>query len=290
MTYTSHDLIDDLFTALVRRPSEHPTDSTQYQEWRDALAPVIKDRFANARGTPAPFGPLGPLSLPYFEMGAITSLELFGLDELILFAFYYANRSRYRRVVDFGTNIGLHTIMMARCGFEVRSFEPDPIHIAQLRENLWRNDVQTDLRQAAVSLEDGQAEFVRVKGNTTGSHIGGAKADPYGDLDRFKVDITAAAPHLHWADLAKIDIEGHEATLIKGLPPETWLNTDAMMEIGTPENAKDIFDHLSGTQANMFSQKRGWGRVEQLEDVPTSHREGSVFLTGKSQVPWGAEG
>ncbi len=33
------------------------------------------------------FGPFGALNFPYREMGAITSLQLFGLDELIIFAF-----------------------------------------------------------------------------------------------------------------------------------------------------------------------------------------------------------
>ena len=34
------------------------------------------------------FGPFGSLNFQYREMGAINSLDLFGLDELLLFAFY----------------------------------------------------------------------------------------------------------------------------------------------------------------------------------------------------------
>ena len=122
-------LIDDFFKVLTQNPEDHPTDCPQYRIWRAALIPEIRAQFSGTESTRKPFGPVGPLSLPYFEMGAVTSLDLFGLDELILFAFYNANRERYRRVVDFGTNLGLHTIVLARCGFDVRSFEPDPVHI-----------------------------------------------------------------------------------------------------------------------------------------------------------------
>ena len=286
MTNIKTNLIEDLFKVLVENPKGHKTDCAQYRIWRAALIPEIHAQFSGKENNRKPFGPIGSFAFPYFEMGAITSLELFGLDELILFAFYNANRERYRRVVDFGANIGLHTIILARCGFEVRSFEPDPVHIRQLCYNLELNEVKTDLKEMAVSLENGHAEFVRIKGNTTGGHLGGAKTNSYGELDIFEVEITDATPHLAWADLAKIDIEGHEANLVTGLPPEIWLTTDAVMEIGTSKNAEAIYEHLSETNVQMFSQKCGWDRVKQLADMPKSHREGSIFLTGKSYMPW----
>ena len=39
----------------------------------------------------------------------------------------------------------------------MRSFEPDPVHLTQLQYNLKLNQIETDLREAAVSLEDGYA-------------------------------------------------------------------------------------------------------------------------------------
>ena len=79
-----------------------------------------------------PFQPFGNLAFPYFKMGAIDSVNLFALDELIMFSFYWINRSRYSRVLDIGANIGLHSIIMNFCGFQVRAFEPDPFHFEQL--------------------------------------------------------------------------------------------------------------------------------------------------------------
>ncbi len=195
-------LFDDIFARIVAHPERHARTDKVWYELQDSLRPEVEKNFSAADAKPVPFGPFGEIRFPYHKMGAITSLELFGLDELIIFAFYNANRTRYRKAVDFGANIGLHSLMLSRAGFDVRSFEPDPVHADLLRRNLALNDAKTDLHQAAVSLKDGTTEFVRVVGNTTGSHIAGAKSDPYCELERFPVTIEAAAPHLAWADLA----------------------------------------------------------------------------------------
>lgn len=280
------DIFDDLFQVLVEYPTRHATFDPMWRVWRTAARAEVQRLFAGAVPSSVPFGPFGGINLPYFRMGNIDSLDLFGMDELIIFAFYDANRARYRTVVDFGANIGLHSIIMARAGFEVRSFEPDPVHFKLLRTNLELNNATSDLHQAAVSFQAGRQEFVRVLGNTTGSHLAGAKDSPYGALERFEVAIEAAAPHLAWADFAKIDIEGHEAALIAHLDPEVWLGTDAIVEVGTPLNAEAIFAHLARGPVKMFSQKIGWRRVRQVEDMPTSHRDGSLFLTGADEMPW----
>ena len=280
------NLFDDLFAVIPTYPHRHSTLDPMWRLWQAAVAGEVRKQFTGTDPKPVPFGPFGEIAFPYHKMGNINSLDLFGMDELIIFSFYHANRRRYRRAVDFGANIGLHSIVMARCGFELRSFEPDPAHIALLERNLALNGATSELHSAAVSLQAGQHEFVRVLGNTTGSHIAGAKDKPYGDLERFQVTLEAAAPHLEWADLAKIDIEGHEGILLTGLEPATWRNTDAILEVGTPDNAALIFAHLDGSGINIFAQKIGWRRVEKVEDMPTSHRDGSAFLSARPEMPW----
>lgn len=279
------NIFDDLFAVIGELPSRHAPSDPMWRVWKAAALPAIAAAFRES-DTPQLFGPFGPISMPYFKMGNIDSLDLFGLDELIIFAFYHANRNRYRKVVDFGANIGLHTILLSRCGFSVRSFEPDPVHLERLKSNMALNNVTSDVHAAAVSLTDGKTEFVRVMGNTTGSHIKGAKSDPYGPIAVFEVRLEAAAPHLAWADLAKIDIEGHEAALLTGLPHDTWRSVDAILEVGTGENAQQIFAYFNGSQVNLFAQKIGWKRVKKLSDMPTSHRDGSLFLTTKGEMPW----
>jgi len=278
------DFFGDLFVVLADRPEHHAPGDPQWRVWQGAARAEVRRLFAD--GTPVPFGPFGAITLPYHRMGNIDSLDLLGIDELIIFAFYAANAKRYRKVLDLGANIGLHSIVLSRIGFEVRSFEPDPTHFAKLRSNLELNGVRTELYQAAVSFEAGRQEFVRVLGNTTGSHLTGAKDSPYGDLERFSVDVEDISRHLPWADFAKIDIEGHEAALITNLNPAAFLSTDVMLEVGSPANAQAIFGHLSGGPVNMHAQKISWRRVQRLDDMPTSHRDGSLFLTGKDRMPW----
>jgi FkbM family methyltransferase len=278
-------VFDDLFAVMPEFPSRHAPSDSLWRLWKAAAQPAVNAAFRESEER-QPFGPFGLIAMPYFKMGNIDSLDLFGLDELIIFAFYNGNRSRYRRVVDFGANLGLHTIILARCGFEVRSFEPDPVHLDRLKSNLTLNGVNSDVRAAAVSLNDGKAEFVRLVGNTTGSHLRGAKDRVYGPTELFEVKLEAAAPHLEWADLAKIDIEGHEAALLTGLPVATWQTTDAMLEVGTQENARQIFSYFDGSGVNLFAQKVGWRRVRSADDMPTSHRDGSLFLTCKLEMPW----
>ena len=279
-------LFEDLFDLIRSSPSRHSKDDALWRVLRAAARSAVEDTFAGEVPEPTAFGPYGSITFPFFKMGAIDSLDLFGIDELIILAYYDVNRRHYAKAVDFGANIGLHSLAMARCGFQVRSFEPDPTHFEVLERNLSLNHVETELHQAAVAVEAGKGEFVRVLGNTTGSHIAGAKDNPYGELERFEVMLEAAEPHLRWADLAKIDVEGYEATLLTGLPVDIWQTTDAVLEVGTAENADLIFQHFRETGINLISQLNGWSVVETPAQMPTSHRDGSLFITSKASMPW----
>ena len=263
-----------------------------------ALFPILKGLLAEhfrtlplARegGGPVVLGPFGPIDLPYRKMGAIDSVDLFGLDELLIFAFYWANRGLYRRTLDVGANLGLHSILMARAGFHVTAFEPDPVHYDLLQANLARNGIDSvSALKAAISETDGVLEFVRVLNNTTGSHLAGAKTNPYGPLERFTVPVQAFAPLAAEADFAKVDAEGHEVTILKSVPAETWERFDVMAEIGTAENAAAIFEHFQRIGVSLLPQKIGWEKAIRVEDLPTSHREGSLFVTRRPALPWGA--
>ncbi|HWB11905.1 MAG TPA: FkbM family methyltransferase [Pirellulales bacterium] len=278
--------LDSLLAALPTIPLQHPPGSPLYDLLKQLARREVETLFRSDDGKPQ-FGPFGPLAFPYESMGAVDSLNLFDLDELILFSFYWRNRQRYRRVADIGANIGLHSIVMARCGFEVRSYEPDPRHFRLLKRNLAANACAAVTPvNAAVSRESGRMEFVRVLGNTTGSHLAGAKPAPYGDLERFPVDVAAFAPVLQWADLVKLDVEGHEAEIILGTTREHWLATDAVLEIGSEANARAVFDHLWPLGVGMFSQKQGWASVDDRSMMPTSYRDGSLFVTCRTEMPW----
>lgn len=278
--------LDLLFDALAESPKLHAPTTSFYRLCKANARTVIEALFASQDRVPRKFGPFGDISMPYTRMGAIDSLDLFGLDELIIFAFYHANRTRYRSTLDIGANLGLHSIIMARCGFSVRAFEPDPWHYGILEQNLAANGISTvEPIAAAVSTKEGEAQFVRVLGNTTGSHLAGAK-DSYGEKEYFTVPTRAAGPLFASADFAKIDAEGHEKELLLTTTRESMRNLDIMVEIGNAANAEAVFKHFQAIGVGMFSQKTGWSKVQNLADVPTSHREGSLFITVKPAMPW----
>jgi FkbM family methyltransferase len=279
---------DTLFEFLADHPQHHARGSSFYKFVEGLTMHAFHEAHpAFEAGQQVPMAELGLITLPYEKMGAIDSIDLFGLDELLMFAFYYRNRGRYPRAADIGANLGLHSILLSKCGSKVEAYEPDPAHYEKLIRNLSLNDINNcTAHKAAVSEKDGTMQFVRVLGNTTSSHLAGSKANPYGELERFDVavhDIKAIAERV---DLFKIDAEGHEAVLLNALPIEAWNRVDAFVEIGTPENASDVFERFYKTGVNIFSQKRGWSCVEKIEDVPATYKEGGIFISAKPVMPW----
>jgi len=280
-------ILDDLLHTLPGVRDQHAPTSPLYTLLKQVARREVEGLFLSETAAGRGFGPFGELTFPYFNMGAVDSLSLFDLDELLLFSFYQQNRNRYQRVLDIGANVGLHSIIMSRCGFEVRCFEPDPTHFRQLQRNLSLNGCTTVTPvQAAVSSEAGTLEFVRVLGNTTGSHLAGSKPSPYGELERFPVRVEAIGPLLEWADLVKMDVEGHEAAILLSTQRQHWLATDGVVEIGSPANARAVYDHFRSLGVHLFAQKAGWGPVVDFTAMPTSYREGSLFITCKDEMPW----
>lgn len=274
--------------ALAEEPKLHRRDCASYRCLEGLLRREITEIYGPAGPQIADLGDSGEIALPFCSMGAIDSTHLFGLDELIIFAFYAANRARYRRTVDAGANIGLHSIMMSRCGYEVCCYEPDPAHFETLQKNLALNACRTvEPVMAALSTTEGRHDFVRVGGNTTGSHLAGAKPAAYGPLDVFQVQTKIFADAISGVDLVKVDVEGHEADILESVPVHQWTRTDAIVEIGNDANAARVLAHFNGTSVRLFSQKLGWARVTGLNDMPKSYRDGSLFISAKDAMPWG---
>ncbi|MHB9023837.1 MAG: FkbM family methyltransferase [Armatimonadota bacterium] len=280
-------ILENILLTLPTIHAQHAPGTPRYALLKQAARQEVERLFAEDGPQQAVFGPFGTLVFPYHRMGAVDSLNLFDIDELILFSFYWTNRGRYQRVVDAGANLGLHSILLDKCGFTVRAFEPDPTHFSLLTRNLALNDCrQVEPHNAAVSTKPGSMEFVRVLGNTTGSHLAGAKQNPYGDLERFDVPVHPFAPLLAWADLVKMDIEGHEREVLLATGRDDWESTDALVEVENADNAAALYEHFTALSVNCFSQKNNWLRVHDVEQMPTSYREGSLFISTKEAMPW----
>ena len=277
----------NLTADIARNHFQHSRLTQWWNDTNQKLTNEISQEFTSAVGK-LNIGSVGLVNVRNIDFGSITSAHLFGLDELIIFAWYELNSVRYKRTLDLGANIGVHSMLMSKFGFSVTAYEPDPIHVYRFKQTMSDNAVKKyELRQKAIGIKSEKLNFTRVLGNTTGSHLSGAKADPYGKLEVFEVEVDSLLEVVKEKyDFVKMDVEGYEVKLISALKSEDFATMDIMLEIGTPENAFNIFTELKRLGIHAFSQKINWGEVNSLEDLPTSHREGSLFLTSSLAMNW----
>lgn len=280
-------MIGKIISALPDVSNQHARSSKLYAVLEEIAGKTIKESQLTLSDGGIQLGEFGNLVFPYHNMGAIDTLDLFGLDELIIFSFYWVNRYRYKKSADIGANLGLHSILMSRCGWQVSAYEPDPVHTNLLRRNLDLNQItNVQVYEDAISDKRGTLEFVRVLGNTTGSHLAGAKLNPYGQLERFPVNVLSIDSVMANADFIKLDAEGQEKIILLATNAKQWETTDMMLEVGSAENALAIFNHMTALGINLFSQKLNWENVTSLKGMPASYKEGSLFISTKSAMPW----
>jgi FkbM family methyltransferase len=277
----------DLINDIALHHAEHARDSQWWKETNSRYLSLFEEEFSKPTGT-IKLGTSSEIIIRNIDFGSISTKHLFGLDELIIFSWYELKKKKYTSALDLGANIGLHSLIMDRFGFTVTAYEPDPVHIELFNELISTNSAHNiSLRGKAIGVKNEKLNFTRVLGNTTGNHLTGAKQNPYGELETFEVEVDALHDVLgENYSLVKMDVEGYEVKLIQSLNQEDFVNTDIMLEIGTSENARDIFEELGRIGINAFSQKNNWQRVSVLEDLPTSHREGSLFLTSANSMIW----
>ena len=281
-------MLKSLLKLLPRIPRDHSPNSPIYIFLSEIAKKVSFKLFGPGESKTIDLGEYGKLNFPFFSMGAINSTHLFGLDELILFSFYLKNKKKYKKVADLGANIGLHSIILTNLDFDVVSYEPDKIHVAKIKENFTLNCAQKTIKviNKAVSTESGETEFIRLKGNSTGSHISGAKENYYGEVERIVVRTDSFKDIISNYDFLKIDVEGHEADILLTTNNNDWQNTDAMIEVGSQKNSELIYEFFKDIKINLFSQKNSWNKVDSIQDMPRSYKEGSLFISNKKSVPW----
>lgn len=276
-------LLEAEFEELFREIGVHRLHlvpgSLRYLQMQERARDLFsKSAFANSGDGWLPG--FGGLKMPFQRMGKVSSLDLFGLDELILFSFYADCRKRYSKFADLGANIGLHSILAALLGWEVSAYEPDDRTVKIAEANFAANGVSIAIHNVAVGRSLGHQTFTRVEHNLTGSHLSGRKEVVTGPFSNFEVTTVPFRDILLNHDLLKIDVEGAEGELLCSTSETDWSGTDAFLEVGSERTAEEIYEHVTNwTSVGLFSQKTGWKKVNKYEDLPTHHTQGSVYIS-----------
>ena len=279
----------ELFKLLQNNCSLHRRDGDFHRVISYACKSVIADsQFSVDKSySGVLFGQFGEIEFPFYSMGSINSLDLFDLDELILFSFYLTKKDAYTKVADLGANIGLHSILMDRNGWQVSAFEPDPNHVAKIRQHARLNGCKNiAVVEAAISDTQETQTFTRVIGNRTGSHLKGRKKRVYGEVEEFEVKCIPLRTIMTQFDFIKMDIEGTEADAICSTDQADWMHLDMMLEVADKSNAERLWQHIKLIGLKAYSQKNGWTAVDCVTGLPTSYKEGSLYLTMKDNAPF----
>lgn len=279
------EIIERIFQLLPTMPEHHRPDSELYL----TLEKILQAYFLQYKGDILDVAPFDGMVWPFEKLGygTFTSYDFFGsLHEMPLYSFYWINRDIYKTALEIGANLGVDSIILSRFGYEVHSFEPDPLLYEKLVRNISLNQCKNIYTyQKAVSDRPGTVDFVRVLGQTAANHILGSR-DFYGEAEYLKVEAITFADIGIQPDLMKINVEGHEKIIVPSISYPVWEKMDAFIEVHSEENTKSIFNYFLGTDINIFSQKTGWQKVKTLEDMPFLQRAGYIFVSKKQEMPW----
>lgn len=271
-----------LFELIPMISEFHNTDSNLYM----AFDKIIIDYIKTVKNEEFLVYPFKGLKWPNISLGNLDSYNYFSMGEMIIYSYYWNNRNKYKVVFDVGGHIGIDTIILDKFGYEVYSFEPDPQIFNIMESNVKLNNCKNiHLYCKGMSNKVDVVEFVRVKGNTTASHILGERPF-YGEVDKFQIETITFEDVGIVPDLMKINIEGHEKVLVPSIPDYVWTKCDAFIELHGVDCCKVIYDYFNKIGINIFSQKIGWKKVSKIEELPVTYKEGLIFVSSKESMCW----
>ena len=92
----SENYFQQLFQQLVDMHTQHAPSSKAYQSKKIEVRKYVENLFKKEDEV-RNLGPLGNIHFPYVKMGAVDTLNLFDIDELIIFSYYIQNKNRYKK-------------------------------------------------------------------------------------------------------------------------------------------------------------------------------------------------
>lgn len=154
----------------------------------------------------------------------------------------YAKQAKV--IYDIGANIGNHTVYFAKKlnAEKIYSFEPMPINYKMLEKNIADNDIQNvTTYNVALGAENSSAKMLIEQENNNGT----AKISKNDNIagETVKV-ITLDSLNLPLPDFIKIDVEGFELNVLKGMR-DVLRNSNAIIQIEIDEEtSKDVYSLL----------------------------------------------
>lgn len=170
------------------------------------------------------------------DRGISRTLLLFGERELEHKAMLEQIARPGMRVFDIGANIGYYAIMESRLigpqGM-LLAIEPSPANVALLKRNLELNSIENIVvQEGAVSSESGRKDFhLATQSNLNTFHdTGTGVAHLSGKSVEVNTYTVPQLAHEHGApDLLRMDVEGHEVQVLKGMIDD--VRAGAMMPV-----------------------------------------------------------
>ena len=123
-----------------------------------------------------------------------------------------------RSFVDVGANIGAYSILMSQQAEQLIAFEANPAAADEMTENLALNGLEAQLHRAAVSDHCGVLQFGTVS-RLAGNSAVVETADNQSFVETSEVEcvtLDSALSEIDHPIALKIDVEGHEAEVLKG--------------------------------------------------------------------------
>jgi FkbM family methyltransferase len=276
----------DFIKAIVE-PKKLIINTASYEILKGNLENYFHEQFAknsdlNKKIITIPL--IGNLQWAVESYGKLDSSCFFGIIEYLVWLTYKYPRS-YEKIWDVGAHTGIDTIVMAKFSEEIVSFEPELNSYKKLQDNVKINSTKKHkLINAGLSYENGKLEFIVVNGNTTANHIAGSR-EHHGEIEKISVDMVSYKDY-KIPDYLKINIEGYEKELIPRIENLFFKNTSAIIEIHSAECMKVVHEYAKINNLKIYSQMLGFGRTNDLSDMPKDNKMGYVVMSPEVKENW----
>lgn len=152
-------------------------------------------------------------------------------------------------VVEVGANVGTITVPLAKRAAVVYAFEPQPAIFGLLRQNVAQNGLTARVERLALGATRGTVSIERLDLDVPGVNSGAARIVDGGGGDA--VDMTTLDEYCDAngvdPDLIKIDVEGHEAEVLRGAR-EIIARCDPILYVENDrrEKSRELIDLITG--------------------------------------------